>query len=117
MLNVPHAVASALGLALLAGGLAGCGQRGGLYLPTDPAAKGRATLPQTVLPGLSSKPTAGATPSADAANADSKSSSTATNDTANSNAASTSEGILQPAIPYGPSVIPSIATSPVEDSP
>ncbi|WP_333909025.1 LPS translocon maturation chaperone LptM [Xenophilus arseniciresistens] len=29
-----------------------CGQRGPLYLPTDPAAAQRATLPQTVLPGL-----------------------------------------------------------------
>ena len=41
MLNVRQTVASAIGLALLAGGLAGCGQRGGLYLPTDPAAKGK----------------------------------------------------------------------------
>jgi predicted small lipoprotein YifL len=30
--------------------LTGCGQKGGLYLPTDPAARNRATLPQTVLP-------------------------------------------------------------------
>ncbi len=109
MLNVRQTVASAIGLALLAGGLAGCGQRGGLYLPTDPAAKGRATLPQTVLPGMSSKPTAGATPSAGAASA-------ATSTSGNA-AASTSEGILQPAIPYGPSVVPSMNPSPIEDSP
>ncbi|WP_370630195.1 lipoprotein [Xenophilus sp. Marseille-Q4582] len=32
--------------------LAACGQRGPLYLPTDPAASQRATLPQTVIPGL-----------------------------------------------------------------
>ena len=32
--------------------LGACGQRGPLYLPTDPAASQRATLPQTVVPGL-----------------------------------------------------------------
>jgi predicted small lipoprotein YifL len=38
--------------------LAGCGQRGPLYLPTDPAAAGRATLPQVLLPiGSPSIPT------------------------------------------------------------
>ena len=31
--------------------LAGCGQRGPLYLPTDPAAANRATLPQILTPG------------------------------------------------------------------
>jgi predicted small lipoprotein YifL len=30
--------------------LAACGQKGALYLPTNPEAKGRATLPQTVRP-------------------------------------------------------------------
>ncbi|HYF17056.1 MAG TPA: lipoprotein [Ramlibacter sp.] len=30
--------------------LAGCGQRGPLYLPTDPAAAERATLPQVLSP-------------------------------------------------------------------
>ena len=30
--------------------LAGCGQKGPLYLPTGEAAAGRATLPQTLVP-------------------------------------------------------------------
>ncbi|MBU1357371.1 MAG: lipoprotein [Gammaproteobacteria bacterium] len=50
MLNVCRILVSALSLALLAGALSACGQRGPLYLPTDPAAKGRATLPQLLIP-------------------------------------------------------------------
>lgn len=42
-------------LAASAAGLAACGQRGALYLPTDPAAAQRATLPQLLTPGGSSK--------------------------------------------------------------
>jgi len=38
-------------LAVAAGGLAACGQRGPLFLPTDPAAAQRATLPQLLTPG------------------------------------------------------------------
>jgi predicted small lipoprotein YifL len=38
-------------LAAAAGGLAACGQRGPLFLPTDPAAAQRATLPQLLTPG------------------------------------------------------------------
>ena len=30
--------------------LAGCGQKGPLFLPTDPAAANRATLPETLAP-------------------------------------------------------------------
>lgn len=40
-------------LALAAAGvaiLAACGQKGPLFLPTEPAAAGRATLPQTLAP-------------------------------------------------------------------
>ncbi|HZY18910.1 MAG TPA: lipoprotein [Ramlibacter sp.] len=38
--------------------LAGCGQRGPLYLPTDPAAANRATLPQVLVPiGTPTNPT------------------------------------------------------------
>lgn len=37
-------------LAAGATGLVACGQRGALYLPTDPAAAGRATLPQLMTP-------------------------------------------------------------------
>ena len=47
MLNVRQILVSALGLSIAWGRLAGCGQKGPLYLPTDPAAKNRATLPQT----------------------------------------------------------------------
>jgi predicted small lipoprotein YifL len=35
--------------------LAGCGQRGPLYLPTDPAAAQRASLPQTLDPTAPAK--------------------------------------------------------------
>lgn len=38
-------------------GLSACGQRGPLYLPTDPAAAGRATLPQVLIPGTATQPT------------------------------------------------------------
>ena len=34
-------------------GLSGCGQQGALYLPTEPAAARRATLPETLRPGAS----------------------------------------------------------------
>ena len=46
--------------------VSGCGQKGGLYLPTDPAARNRATLPQTVspIPGSSNAGTATITPPA-----------------------------------------------------
>ncbi|MDQ6881432.1 MAG: lipoprotein [Pseudomonadota bacterium] len=47
-------VAAAAGLVLLAG----CGQRGALFLPTEPAAQGRATLPQTLRPVVVSPPAA-----------------------------------------------------------
>jgi len=38
-------------LAAATTGLAACGQKGALYLPTDPAAVQRATLPQLLTPG------------------------------------------------------------------
>ncbi len=45
--------------ALLAlGGLAACGQKGDLYLPTGEAARGRATLPQVLMPGSTAAPAA-----------------------------------------------------------
>ncbi len=55
MLNVPRILVSrplprlALVAAVVAV-LAGCGQKGPLYLPTEAAAPGRATLPQTLNP-------------------------------------------------------------------
>ena len=50
MLNVRQILVSALGLALVGVGLAACGQKGSLYLPTDPLAKERTTLPGLLLP-------------------------------------------------------------------
>ena len=38
--------------------LGACGQQGALYLPTEPAAANRATLPQTLLPKPDLKPVA-----------------------------------------------------------
>lgn len=53
--------------------LSACGQRGPLYLPTEPAAAQRATLPQIVVPALrdnAAKPEdAGARPAAPASSA------------------------------------------------
>ncbi|MGJ7508465.1 LPS translocon maturation chaperone LptM [Variovorax sp. GT1P44] len=51
MLNVRQILVSAVGLALVGVGLTACGQRGALYLPTGPAAKDRATLPELLIPG------------------------------------------------------------------
>nr|WP_093211089.1 MULTISPECIES: lipoprotein [unclassified Variovorax] len=57
MLNVRQILVSTraravLMVCLVAGttALVACGQRGALYLPTDPAAAGRATLPQLMTP-------------------------------------------------------------------
>ncbi|MBN8745983.1 Prokaryotic lipoprotein-attachment site [Xylophilus ampelinus] len=80
MLNLQRILGSArarfgLGVACLAGltSLAACGQRGPLYLPTEPAASQRATLPQIVVPALrdnTAKPEdAGARPAAPGASA------------------------------------------------
>ena len=55
--------ACALALVLaMASSLAGCGLRGNLYLPSEPEAQGRATLPQVLLP------TPGPAPAASSAN-------------------------------------------------
>lgn len=42
--------------------LAGCGQRGPLYLPTEPAAAQRASLPQSLDPTAPSRADAPSTP-------------------------------------------------------
>jgi hypothetical protein len=47
-------------------GLAGCGQKGSLYLPDDPASAGRATLVQTLIPGSPRAPASGASAAAPA---------------------------------------------------
>ncbi|MDA8445542.1 LPS translocon maturation chaperone LptM [Paracidovorax valerianellae] len=50
MLRASQILVRTLALAASAAAFAGCGQRGPLYLPTDPAASQRATLPQTLDP-------------------------------------------------------------------
>ena len=47
MSGVPQILVSALAAAAL---LAACGQKGPLFLPTNEAAAGRATLPETLTP-------------------------------------------------------------------
>lgn len=52
LLRPPHSLLSAsAGVLALAAALAGCGQKGPLYLPDTPAAAQRATLPQTIFGG------------------------------------------------------------------
>jgi predicted small lipoprotein YifL len=50
MLLNPRILVSAMILAPIAVILAGCGQQGPLYLPTEPAAANRATLPESLMP-------------------------------------------------------------------
>ena len=40
-----------VGVLALCAAATACGQKGPLYLPTEPAARDRATLPQTLRPG------------------------------------------------------------------
>lgn len=52
MLTIRHAPEKwVLFLATCTLTLAGCGQRGPLYIPNTPAAQQRATLPQILIPG------------------------------------------------------------------
>lgn len=50
MLNASQILVRSFALAVCTAALASCGQRGDLYLPTEPQAQGRASLPATVLP-------------------------------------------------------------------
>ncbi|HCL84945.1 MAG TPA: hypothetical protein DIC45_00180 [Comamonadaceae bacterium] len=50
MLTSRRILASTLCLAAAVASLAACGQRGPLYLPTEPAAAQRASLPDTLRP-------------------------------------------------------------------
>lgn len=59
MLNVRQILVSTIGLCALGVGLSGCGLKGPLYLPTDPAAAQRATLPELLTPSIG-KPAADA---------------------------------------------------------
>ncbi|RGE41596.1 hypothetical protein DZC30_18100 [Comamonas testosteroni] len=66
MLKANQILVRSIALAACAASLAalsGCGQRGPLYLPSDPAAQGRATLPESL--GISSRSaTSGTAPAA-----------------------------------------------------
>ncbi|MBS0494695.1 MAG: lipoprotein [Proteobacteria bacterium] len=55
MLRAHQILARTIALALSAVAL-GCGQRGPLYLPTEPAAAQRATLPETLNPAAPRAP-------------------------------------------------------------
>ncbi|MGN1057676.1 MAG: lipoprotein [Comamonas sp.] len=52
MLNASQILVRCIALAVCTAALGGCGQRGPLYLPTEPAAQNRASLPDSVLPDL-----------------------------------------------------------------
>lgn len=52
MLKVRQILVSTIGLCALGVGLSGCGLKGPLYLPTDPAAAQRATLPELLTPSI-----------------------------------------------------------------
>lgn len=67
MLRMKQILISTIALAASMAGLQGCGQQGPLYLPTDAAAAGRATLPQTLRPGGTEPATAPAPKPAPAA--------------------------------------------------
>ncbi|WP_240939169.1 lipoprotein [Diaphorobacter sp. HDW4A] len=58
MLKSPQILFRSIVLGGIAVVLLGCGQRGPLFLPTEPAAANRATLPQTLDPTRRSTPTA-----------------------------------------------------------
>jgi predicted small lipoprotein YifL len=50
MLSIARILVTGHVLAACAAMLAGCGQKGALYLPNTPESQGRATLPQTLNP-------------------------------------------------------------------
>jgi predicted small lipoprotein YifL len=66
MLKVRQILVSVIGLCVVGVALGGCGQKGPLYFPTDPAAANRATLP-TVLKAPFSRTDAAASTSTPAA--------------------------------------------------
>jgi predicted small lipoprotein YifL len=69
MLKVRQILVSAPALFVLGVVLAGCGQRGPLYLPTEPAAANRATLPDLLRPGSRTPNATGAPAPADTGSA------------------------------------------------
>ncbi|MFZ3125479.1 MAG: lipoprotein [Acidovorax sp.] len=64
MLKVSQILVRTIALAAIAAALAGCGQRGPLYLPGAPEARQRATLPETLSPAKTAPAPAAATPPA-----------------------------------------------------
>ncbi|RYE42740.1 MAG: hypothetical protein EOP24_31355 [Hyphomicrobiales bacterium] len=66
MLRASQILVRTIALAASAAALAACGQRGPLFLPTEPAAAQRATLPQTLnpVPSTTQSPTPAASPAA-----------------------------------------------------
>ncbi|KAB0588766.1 LPS translocon maturation chaperone LptM [Comamonas kerstersii] len=52
MLNPSQILVRCIALAACVAALSACGQRGPLYLPTEPAAQNRATLPESMTPSL-----------------------------------------------------------------
>ena len=52
MLNAYQILVRCIALAVCTAALGACGQRGELYLPTEPAAKDRASLPDSVIPTM-----------------------------------------------------------------
>ncbi|MES2531067.1 MAG: lipoprotein [Pseudomonadota bacterium] len=64
MLNVRQILVIGASLTALGVGLSGCGLKGPLYLPTDPAASQRATLPQVLTPSVGGAAAAAPVPAA-----------------------------------------------------
>lgn len=62
MLNVRQILVIAASLTGIGVGLSGCGLKGPLYLPTDPIARDRATLPSLLMPSPGATATPAATP-------------------------------------------------------
>ncbi len=62
MLNVHQILVIGASLTALGVGLSGCGLKGPLYLPTDPVASQRATLPQVLTPSIGGTAAAPAAP-------------------------------------------------------
>ena len=60
MMRIRRILVSVFVLSVGAASLAACGQKGALMLPTEAAAAQRATLPQTLRPGATKPPAAGA---------------------------------------------------------
>ncbi|MEZ2740619.1 LPS translocon maturation chaperone LptM [Comamonas jiangduensis] len=57
MLNAYQILVRCIVLAVCTAALGACGQRGDLYLPTEPAAQGRASLPDAVVPTMPARGT------------------------------------------------------------